>query len=219
MNDKHTPRGSAGRGPTLVVCWALLGHLAVVGCAHIDANYPANQGSSKWASNFDGVECEYEGIVFKVKERSHTIEIRQSMNSLDEAMESGMDKRSFDAMKEQELEEHRFLLSQLNDKNHVFYLGSLTFAERKEIVVNRGCLLLTIRTERGIETTRDAGILFPRHVDKNDFQDSGIDPVSFGLDYNGLLPGDENRIFIRSRVVGTVQSVAVDSSLIRIGDP
>ncbi len=210
MTKKTSPHYSA------LMFSALIGVLATVGCAHVEANYPKNEGPKKWASNFEGPQCDFKGLVFKVREKSDTLEVRNMIDSLRKKMAEGAGQAQTDATFEQAQKGYELTVAMREDRSHVFYRGSLTLTETMEVVLQPGCLLLTMQTENGIETIRDSGILFPKNHNRNDFQDSGIGPVSIDLGYNRLLPGDENRLQIRSRLFGKILSVAVDSEKLTV---
>ncbi|MDX2472852.1 MAG: hypothetical protein QNL91_04025 [Candidatus Krumholzibacteria bacterium] len=206
---KRTRRGQKA------ALWLLIGILAAAGCAHVEANYPKNQGPKKWVGNLNGPQCEYANLEFNVDAESRTLEIREMMDGLDGKMKAGMSKAAFRNMKKQAYVGYELSAAMQEDRNHVFYHASLTLNDSSAVVLHRGCLVLTIETEQGIVETTDAGILFLKHANRNDFVDSGSGPVSFGLEYNRLAPADENEIFVRSSVAGTIRSVTVDSAFVQ----
>jgi len=163
MTKKTSPHYSA------LMFSALIGVLATVGCAHVEANYPKK------------------GLVFKVREKSDTLEVRNMIDSLRKKMAEGAGQAQTDATFEQAQKGYELTVAMREDRSHVFYRGSLTLTEKMEVVLQPGCLLLTIQTENGIETIRDSGILFPKHRNRNDFQDSGIGTVSIDLGYSNSV--------------------------------
>ena len=196
----------------------VVGLLTMPGCARVDANYPKNEGPEKWTSNFEGSQIEFEGLVFRVRNTSDTLRIRSMIDSVRKEMEAKAGKAQSDASFKQAKKGYELSTAMREDRNHVYYRGSLTLVENRKIILDKGCLLLTIQTEDGVVTIRDAGILFPKHRDRNDFTDSGLEPATFGLAYNSLHPGDENGIQIRSRVFGKILKVTVDPERITIKD-
>lgn len=182
----------------------------VPGCANVAANYPDDTGPAKWTTNFEGHRCEYAGVVFKVREKSDTLLVREMRDTLQKKMESKAGKAQADAAFDQAAKGHELGRAMREDREHVFYRGSLTLTKDVEVGLRPGCLLLTIRTESGTVTVPDSGIIIPKHRDRNDYLDTGREAVSIDRRYNNLLPGDENRIQVRSRVFGEILEVAID---------
>lgn len=203
----------------LVPLWVMLGALGLGGCAHVAGNYPQASQPKNWVSRLHGPQDEFRGLVFKVNAESSTLASRETMASLAKKMTAGMGAAPFSKMMKDAEKGHELGAYMRKDEKHVFYRGSLTLSDRADVVIHRGALVLTIQTEQGVVSTRDRGIIFPRHSDRNLFEDSGRGPVTFGLAYNGLSPGDENRIQVRSEVFGKVLEVAVDSTRIEFVPP
>jgi hypothetical protein len=214
MNRKLFFAGATSVTGALVTLAAAVA--AISGCARVAANYPEGAVVSQWASNFEGPQCEYEGVVFRVREKSDTVEVRNMLDSLGKKLADKVGQSEADRTFDQAQKGHELGTAMREDREFVFYRGSLVLAEEMAVVIQRGCLLLTIQTDSGIVTVPDSGIIFPKHENRNDYRDSGQQPVQFDLGYNRLLPGDENRLQIRSGVIGKILRVAVDANKLTV---
>lgn len=182
----------------------------MTGCAHVDANYPEDTGPTRWTTNFEGHQCEYAGVVFKVREKSDTLFVREMDDSLQKRMEAKAGKAETDAVRKRAQIGYELSVAMREDREHVFYRGSITLTKDMKVTIRPGCLLLTIRTEEGTVTIPDSGNIFPKHRDRNDYLDASREVVSIDLGYNKLRPGDENRMQVRSRVFGEIIGVEIN---------